>query len=86
MTVFPGAYLWKLHATHGLSIEDSLPVLARSGLVVSWTEFLVAAHRDGASWKVLIPRLCFAVREYYPPEIASVIAARLGGVLQQLEN
>jgi len=77
MTPINGALVWSLHATHGLPLEISIPMLAERGFVPTWCDILCAAARDGCQWTVLIPRLQDAVADSYPQDYANVVRDRL---------
>lgn len=75
-----GRQVWSWHATHGVPIELSIPLLADRGVMVTWQELLTAANEDGANWLTLIPRLQGVVTDAYAGEVASVINNRLDGI------
>lgn len=77
MTLVDGAAIWTLHATHGFPVDLSIPMLASEDCVPTWVPLLEAARRDGADMERLVTRLCEAVSDGYPPDIAAVIVRKL---------
>lgn len=77
MKVVSGAEVWRWHATHGVPLEISLPMLADKGLVPTWDALLDSARKDGANEKTLIRRLQSAALDAYGRDDGSVISERL---------
>ena len=77
MRLVSGAEVWRWHATHGVPLEISLPMLADRGLVPTWDTLLDYAHKDGANEKTLIRRLQSAAQDAYGKDVGRVISERL---------
>lgn len=76
-TFIDGKTVWEIHATHGFPLELSIPELANRGFMVTWLELLIAAQKDGANIKTLIPRLISCAEDAYPPHDSAPIRERL---------
>ena len=68
---------WRMHATHGISLDLSLPVLADEGFIPAWDLLFEAAAKDGANLSRLSSRICEIVVDVYPPRVAKAIRACL---------
>jgi len=78
----PGTEVWRWHATHGVPLEISLPMLADRGLVPTWDTLLDSARKDGANAKTLVRRLQSAVQDAYGKEVGREIANRLPSLIE----
>ena len=58
-----GAVVWQLHATHGLPLDVSIPILLARGDVLTWEPLLRAARADGADPVAVLDRCAAAVRD-----------------------
>lgn len=72
-TVLKSNIVWLMHATHGVSLEITIPMLAEKGYVPAWDLLIEAARKDGANISRLIDRLCMIVDDAYKPNVAKVI-------------
>lgn len=72
-----GAEVWKMHATHGIAIETTIPELAEKGYVPTWDKLLNAAMQDGTDIPQLVRRLQGIAVDSYPPKFAKVVQEKL---------
>lgn len=72
-----GAEVWKLHATHGLPLEISIPMLADAGHIPTWDRLVEAAERDGTNRERLMRRLHDIVGDAFDVGTAAAIREAL---------
>jgi hypothetical protein len=80
-----GKVVWDLHATHGLPIEFSIPIIALRGQVPTWESFFRAAKTDGANLRRLADRVAMAVKDSYPRDFALEVEKRLPLLLDYID-
>jgi hypothetical protein len=81
-----GSAIWRLHATHGVPLDISVPECGRRGIMITWLKLLIAADKDGANWTTLIPRLCTAIEDGYPRELSGPICRRLRDIAAMIPD
>ncbi len=77
MSLIDGKLVWVAHATHGLPLEISLPILFDEGIMPTWDTLLGAAQQDGANIERLVSRLVVIAGDVYPPEVNDVVRQKL---------
>lgn len=60
---FPGSTIFKLHATNGLAVVDTLAHLKPKGIKVEWASFVTAALEGGWSGERIIETVASAQRD-----------------------
>ena len=81
-----GEKVWKWHATLGIPLEVTIPILGLKGYYPTWDRLILEALKDGADPKRLIRRLQGVVIDIYPKEVAKVIVSGLNELIGKREK